>query len=78
MVKQRASAKESPAGFDPSQVFADTQRVDLFNDPPWETARRLPRRAASTGAGRPSWLTAKAAALGRRGAKRGRHSHKLA
>ena len=45
MSRKRMSSRPSASWFDPSQVFADTQRVDLFNDPPWVAAPEpSPRR----------------------------------
>jgi hypothetical protein len=78
MGRERRSAVESASWFDASQVFADTQRVDLFNDPPWDTAHRPPqRRAVAAEGSEPSrWTMAKSAAVGRLLSKRGQHSHK--
>jgi len=80
MIRQRASSSGSAAWFDPSQVFADTQRVDLFNDPPWEAApRSSPRREGEVPAREASWWTAaKTAVIGRVPLRRGHHSHKIA
>jgi len=64
--------KESMAWSDPSQVFTDTQRVDLFNDPKWETTDSLPRRSAASGLG------ARWGGVRRILVKRGRHSRTMA
>jgi hypothetical protein len=70
------SQRHSP-WYDPSQVFADTRRVDLFNDPPWETpppsghTSVLERHSASR------WASVKTALRGSV-MKRGQHSHKIA
>jgi len=63
--------------FDASQVFADTQRVDLFDDPAWETSpAAVDARERDTGPSR--WATLKASVAGWTLLKRGQHSHKLA
>jgi hypothetical protein len=63
--------------FDPSQVFADTQRVDLFNDPPW-VADPAPRRADPGGTRQGSrWTMAKSAFVSRLPSRRGQHSPKI-
>jgi hypothetical protein len=63
------------AWFDHSQVFADTQKVDLFNDPPWETAVGSSPRRVTDDMDRPSWRSvAKHFLLGRVLVKRGQHS----
>lgn len=59
--------KESMTWFDPSQIFTDTQRVDLFNDPKWETMDSLPRRSGA------KWGTVRRVLV-----KRGRHSRSVA
>jgi len=66
--------------YDSSEVFSDTRKVDLFNDPPWETPSPPPSARAATLEERPaSWrATVKAAVAGRIFTKRGQHSHKLA
>jgi hypothetical protein len=76
MARQRTSSSGSASWFDPSQVFADTQRVDLFNDPPWEsTPPSAPRRAVAGEPRTVSWWTmAKTAVVNRVPAKRGLHS----
>jgi len=38
MVKQRWTLRETPPWSDPSQVFTDTRKVDLFNDPRWDSS----------------------------------------
>jgi hypothetical protein len=61
--------------FDHSQVFADTQKVDLFNDPPWETSVRTSPRRATEDVCRVSWRSAaKNLLVGRVLVKRGQHS----
>ncbi len=76
MSKQRTSSTGPTSWFDPSQVFADTQRVDLFNDPPWQATRDpSPRRAIAVAERGPSWWTmAKTAVANRVPLKRGLHS----
>jgi hypothetical protein len=76
MSRQRTSSSGSASWFDPSQVFADTHRVDLFNDPPWElTPPSAPRRAIAEESRAVSWWTmAKTAVVNRVPAKRGLHS----
>jgi hypothetical protein len=76
MARQRTSSGGSASWFDSSQVFADTQRVDLFNDPPWEsTPPPAPRRAVDGESRAVSWWTmAKTAVVNRVPAKRGLHS----
>lgn len=59
--------RESTAWLDPSQVFTDTQRVDLFNDPKWETTEAVPRRSGIT------WGTVRRVLV-----RRGRHSRNVA
>jgi len=77
MAKQRMSSNGSASWFDPSQVFADTQRVDLFNDPPWHAVPDpSPRRATAVEERGPSWWAmAKTAVVSRVPIKRGQHSH---
>ena len=63
--------------YDSSQVFADTRRVDLFDDPPWEAApptadRRMLEQEDRLG----SRWTVKSSFLGRVLNKRGLHSQK--
>jgi hypothetical protein len=60
---------ESASWLPPSQIFADTQRVDLFNDPKWETTH-YPSRAARETDGR-SWWTAMKAVLFHRAPPKG-------
>jgi hypothetical protein len=64
---------------DPSQVFADTQRVDLFNDPPWVAAPDPSPRRPAGGGGREGsrWTTAVSAVVSRLPRKRGQHSHRI-
>ncbi len=72
------SSSGSGSWFDSSQVFADTQRVDLFNDPPWEAAPEPSPRRANAGGGREGsrWAVAKTAVVSLLPMKRGQHSHK--
>ncbi len=79
MVRPRSSFKESP-WLPPSQVFTDTQKVDLFNDPPWETgAASSPRRSVADETRRSlRWTLGKAAAFRRVLQKRGQHSRTIA
>jgi hypothetical protein len=75
MSRQRTSSSGSASWFDPSQVFADTQRVDLFNDPPWElTPPSAPKRAVVETRTVSWWTMAKTAVVNRVPAKRGLHS----
>jgi hypothetical protein len=53
-----------------SQVFADTQRVDLFNDPKWETTP-YPGRVARETDGRSRWAAVMAVLLHRAPSKGG-------
>ncbi len=77
MNKARTSSSESRSWLDSSQVFADTQRVDLFNDPPWEAAPDpSPRRATTASRDGSRWATAKTAVASRFAIKRGQHSLK--
>ena len=63
--------------FDSSQVFADTNRIDLFDDPPWNTAVRPRPRKNNSQEARPSWRSmVKRVAFGHSLGKRGQHSHK--
>jgi|GEM_PF-3556986 hypothetical protein len=78
MVRPRSSFKESP-WLPPSQVFTDTSRVDLFNDPPWETGSDFSFRRTPDESRRPlRWTAGKAGSLRRLFVKRGRHSRHLA
>lgn len=61
---------ESASWLQPSQVFADTQRVDLFNDPKWETSP-YPARAAREADGRSRWALMKSALRHRAPHRRG-------
>ncbi|MGD0380473.1 MAG: hypothetical protein ABSC30_10865 [Acidimicrobiales bacterium] len=78
MSRERMSSNGS--WFDSSQVFSDTQRVDLFNDPPWEAAPDPSPRRASVGGGREEsrWALAKTVVVSLLPSKRGQHSHKTA
>ncbi len=80
MTRQRTSSSGPASWYDPSQVFADTQRVDLFNDPPWEATLPPSPRRTSEGRARDTswWASAKTAVVGRVAVKRGQHSHKIA
>ena len=73
------SSTGSVSWFDPSQVFADTQRVDLFNDPPWVAAPDpSPRRAPTPPPRQASrWAVAKTAVVSLLPLRRGQHSHKV-
>jgi len=65
---------ESTWWCDPSQVFTDTQKVDLFNDPPWETVSNpSPKRAASVDTARRKTTVVRRVLM-----KRGQHSRRLA
>lgn len=77
MARQRTSSSGSTSWFDPSQVFADTQRVDLFDDPPWDATPPQAPRSAVTAKPRPTswWTVAKTAVVSRVPMKRGLHSH---
>lgn len=72
------SSSGSVPWFDSSQVFSDTQRVDLFNDPPWVAAAEpAPRRSTGGGTREGSrWTMAKTAVVSRLPIKRGQHTHK--
>jgi hypothetical protein len=48
MVKPRRTVEEQSLWSDASQVFSNTQRVDLFNDPRWESSSPLPARRTVT------------------------------
>jgi hypothetical protein len=73
------SSGGSVSWFDPSQVFADTQRVDLFNDPPWVAAFEPSPKRSSGGASREGsrWTSAKTAVVSRLPLKRGQHSQRI-
>jgi hypothetical protein len=79
MNRQRISSSGSISWFDPSQVFADTQKVDLFNDPPWVAPPEpAPRRATEGGSRETSrWTLAKSAVASLLPIKRGQHSHRV-
>ena len=48
MVKQRWNVEEQSLWSDASQAFSNTQRVDLFNDPRWESSSPSPSRRTVT------------------------------
>jgi hypothetical protein len=77
MARQRVSFTESTSWFHPSQVFADTSRIDLFDDPKWETS--LPTTSSRPTAKEVNVHSLgglmKAAAFRLIPMKRGRHSH---
>ncbi|HEY5026450.1 MAG TPA: hypothetical protein VII76_15850 [Acidimicrobiales bacterium] len=79
MNRQRMSSSGSVSWFDPSQVFADTQRVDLFNDPPWVATPDPSPKRSTAGSGREGsrWTTAKSAVASRLPLRRGQHSHRV-
>ena len=72
------SSSAASSWYDPSQIFADTQRVDLFNDPPWVAAPHPSRRRANGGEAREAsrWTMAKTAVVSRLPIRRGQHSSK--
>jgi len=74
-----ARPRSSP-WYDSSHVFADTRRVDLFDDPPWETSPPTTVRPALVDEARPGSRRTgvRAGFLGRVLAKRGQHSQKPA
>ena len=77
MSKARTSSSESRSWLDSSQVFADTQRVDLFNDPPWEAAPDpSPHRATTATRDGSRWTAARSAVASKLAIKRGQHSPK--
>lgn len=75
------SSSGSVSWFDSSQVFSDTQKVDLFNDPPWVVAPDLdpaPKRSNSGGVRAGSrWTMAKTALASKLPLRRGQHSHRV-
>jgi hypothetical protein len=79
VASQRWSSRDSLSWIDPSEVFTDTQRVDLWNDPRWETTVRVAPKRAGSDDERRSWRSTLAVAtrLGRVLKKRGRHSRHL-
>jgi hypothetical protein len=79
MARQRSTFGESPSVFHPSQVFTDTSRVDLFDDPRWETEPFTPTRRSTTDEPRrPLRRTVERALAFRRVLKkRGQHSRSL-
>jgi len=61
----------------PSQAFTDTEKIDLFNDPPWETVPSpSPRRAAP--AASVETARRKVVVVRRMLMKRGQHGHSVA
>jgi len=70
--------RESAAWFHPSEVFSDTQRVDLFNDPKWETAVVAPRRSTAEALGTSRWAISTWGHVRQILGKRGRHSRTIA
>ena len=48
MVEQHWTVEEQSLWSDASQVFSNTQRVDLFNDPRWESSSPSPARRTVT------------------------------
>jgi len=80
MIRQRSLFRESTSWVDPSQVFTDTHKVDLFNDPPWElVSPTSARQAVDDETRRPRrWTTGTATAFRRILMKRGQHSRHLA
>ena len=66
--------------YDSSQVFADTRRVDLFDDPPWDTTPPAPagRAVAVEDDAGTRWTVVRSTFLGRVLTKRGLHSQKPA
>lgn len=75
MARQRWNPDES-SWSDPSQVFTDTQRVDLFNDPRWESSSHSSSRrsVALKTRDHSDRTTGKASAFWRHLVKRGAHS----
>jgi hypothetical protein len=76
MVKQRWTVEEQSLWSDASQVFSNTQRVDLFNDPRWESSSPSPSRRTVTEEVKGSLgsMIGKAAMFWRGLLKRGLHS----
>ncbi len=70
------SSSSSVSWFDSSQVFSDTQRVDLFNDPPWVAAPEPPPRRSTGGGSREGSRWTMTAVVSRLVNKRGQHSAK--
>ncbi len=66
--------KQAPLWPDPSQVFSDTQRVDLFNDPRWESPPDSPGRRLPAERPAPARRRSGALAYWRSMTKRGQHS----
>jgi hypothetical protein len=79
IVRQRSTFGDSLSWSDPSQTFTDTQRVDLFNDPRWETApRQTSRGAVDIDPQRPvRWTVGSIAAAWHSLTGRGKHSRTL-
>jgi len=79
MAKAHSSFRQPTSWLPESHVFTDTQRVDLFDDPPWEMTPDESRRAASDAARRPfRRATDRTTTLRRVLRKRGRHSRSAA
>ena len=76
IVRQRSTFGDSLPWSDPSQTFTDTQRVDLFNDPRWETApREVARGAVAIDPQRPvRWTMGSITAVWHALTGRGKHS----
>jgi hypothetical protein len=70
VARQRVFSAESSSWLPPSQIFADTQRIDLFNDPKWETSPS-PSRGSRETDGRSRWSAMKAVVFHRAPHKRG-------
>jgi hypothetical protein len=47
MIRRRPALNHTDPWSDSSLVFSDTQRVDLFDDPRWETRPVSPAKSAS-------------------------------
>jgi hypothetical protein len=73
MARQRSFFSESPSWSNPSEIFSDTQRVDLFNDPKWETPLPSARRAEDDESPRASRWRVRRVLM-----RRGQHSRKVA
>ena len=76
MTRRRMYLGATASWFHPSQVFSDTQKVDLFSDPPWETSSDpSPRRPQN---GRSGLSKMKTLGLRRMLSKRGQHRRTFA
>lgn len=71
MSRRLADVPDRRSWSDPSLIFSDTQRVDLFDDPRWETGSSAERDPES----RPSLRRAASRIIPFR-PKRGRHSQR--